>query len=99
MIDIQEMLERTSVKSVGLFLMNDQELWRRVHSAEIPAEGLMAEKYDNLSLSLRQSGEREKVDAAVRDIEEAAERIGFYAGLRAGARLMLALTDRGDVVC
>lgn len=101
MTDMRELLERVSLRAVGMFLMGEERLLERLAEREVPAETLMTEKYDDLRISLHKARvlEHEEVVSTVREIEAVAESAGFYAGLKAGARLMLALTDGREIVC
>lgn len=101
MTDIQELLNRTTLKAVGTFLRSDENPVAQMLREDIPPKALLDGRRDDLWVALRraEAAENREVAEAVRALEDAAESVGFYAGLKAGARLVLALTDGGALVC
>ena len=101
MTDMQDLLSRTTLKAVGTFLRSDENVLERMLREDVTPGAYMEGRRDNLKVALRRAkaAESGEVAEAVRELEDAAESIGFYAGLKAGARLVLALTDGGELVC
>lgn len=91
---ITDILERAQLRGFGAFLMDGGgELWDCPEDG-FSAEELLKNRRDNLNIT-RLRGEDETKD--LRALEEANRRIGFYSGLRAGARMMLELLGEGEM--
>ena len=87
-----DLLKRTTLRGFGAFLMDgDDELWECPENG-FSAEELLKYRRDNLRIT-RLRGDDETED--LRALEEANRRIGFYSGLRAGARMVLELLGEG----
>lgn len=101
MTNMRELLGRTSLKAIGTFLLSCEDLEERLAGEDVPAENLMEGRYDDVKIALHRirAQESSEVETAVRELAEAAETVGFYAGLRAGARLVMALTDGSELMC
>lgn len=95
---MKELLERTSLRAMGIFLMNDEESWAMTDEAQTE-KGLLESVYDGLDTALRRSGSRwdKQIGEAADAIRDAGWRLGFLAGMKAGARLVLSLTDESEI--
>ena len=88
------LLKRAKLRGFGAFLMDgDDELWDCPETG-FSAEELLENRRDNLKTTRLRGGDEE---ADLRALEEANRRIGFYSGLRAGARLMAELLGEGEL--
>lgn len=101
MHDMRAILERTSLRALGTF----------VTDASIPLEELLGEETtqeeqarrftDDLHLAIRNGGAQaeERAQRVLMAGRDAAWQAGFCAGMKAGARIVLSLTDESEVVC
>ena len=97
MTDQQSILERTRLKYIGSYLLY----------GDLPVMGLPNESekefldktYEQLRELLENPGDIDTGDIldAVQAFGAAHESVGFYTGMKAGARLLLGLTDEADI--
>lgn len=100
MKSINDLFERTSLHALGTFIVDPDKAMRILEEREPPLEARMESAYDGLRLALLNGGENrsERVRRAADEIRDVAWYAGFLAGMKAGARVVLALTDAGEVL-
>ena len=94
MTDTPTLLEKTSLKVLGQFLLSTEFTCDCAFGDDLTEEGQLAQLRDNLEIALRHEGEalRRDARAVVEEAWERGEMAGFLSGMRAGARMILALT-------
>lgn len=92
MDDMTKFLRRTSLKGLGGYLTDLSLPLEEQLPGDRTAEELLDDVYDHLDTAL-QGGDRGEIRAAVEEMRDAARWVGLLDGLRAGARLVLALTS------
>lgn len=101
MHSMKEILERTSLRALGAFVTDDSiplgELLEEAATQEEQARRFT----DDLHLAIRNGGAQaeERAQRVLVAGRDAAWQAGFCAGMKAGARIVLSLTDEGEVVC
>ena len=86
-----EALERTKLKFLGVYLQ----------CGGSPGQYLLEHDETEEELTSRTRGELETLlqdMARSESYSEACQRVGFYSGIKIGARLMLSLTEDADIV-
>ena len=100
MTDTPTLLEKTSLKVLGQFLLSTEFTCECASESNLTEEALFVKLKDDLEIALRHEDEvlRREVRAVVEEAWERGEMAGFLSGMRAGARLILSLTGEGDIL-
>lgn len=93
-MDTEDMLKRVQINHLGEFLMGNQDVFWKCAEPEQTAEDLLNERRDDLEIAVKRG---EEGAYELEKLEEANRRIGFYMGLKAGARLMMELLGEGEI--
>jgi len=98
---MKELLDRTSLKALGSFVMDSEAPLEELLGEDVSPEELMRRFADDLHLAIRNGGAQAENRArqALEGAWDAAWRNGCFAGMKVGARIVLALTDGGEIVC
>lgn len=98
MDDMSQMLRRANLRTLGRFLV-DPDIPAWIEEEEFSEESIKLTLEDELRLALRNGGEN--LEARIRAVTtanwEKGELVGFMEGMRAGARVALALLGDGPV--
>lgn len=94
------LLEKTSLKVLGQFLLSTEFTCKCTSDSSLTEEGQIARLKDDLEIALRHEGEamRREARAVVEDAWQRGEMAGFLSGMRAGARVILSLTGEGEIL-
>ena len=93
-MDMTELLKRTQLKGFGEFLMGNPDAAGTCLEADWTAEELLEQRRESLGMAREQGQEGER---ELESLEEMNRRVGFYTGLRAGARMVLELLGEGEL--
>ena len=101
MHDMRAILERTSLRALGTFVTNDNIPLEELLGEEATQEEQARRFTDDLHLAIRNGGAQaeERAQRVLEAGRDAAWQAGFCAGMKAGARIVLSLTDESEVVC
>lgn len=99
MADTPTLLEKTSLKVLGQFLLSTEFTCECTSDNSLTEEEQIARLKDNLEIALRHEGEtmRREIRAVVEEAWKRGEMAGFLSGMRAGARVILSLTGEGEI--
>ena len=100
MTDTPTLLEKTSLKVLGQFLLSTEFTCECASESSLTEEARLVKLRDDLEIALRHEGEalRREVRAVVEEAWERGEMVGFLSGMRAGARMILSLTGEGEIL-
>ncbi|MBD5149538.1 MAG: hypothetical protein HDT18_04035 [Oscillibacter sp.] len=100
MTDTPTLLEKTSLKVLGQFLLSTEFTCDCTSESSLTEEGQLAKLKDDLEITLRHGDDalRREARAVVEEAWERGEMAGFLSGMRAGARLILSLTGEGEIL-
>ena len=100
MTDTPTLLEKTSLKVLGQFLLNPEFTCDCTPESSLTEEAQLAKLKDNLEIALRHEDEalHWEARAVVEEAWERGEMAGFLSGMRAGARMILSLTGEGEIL-
>lgn len=101
MHDIKAILERTSLKALGTLVTDASISLGELLGEEMTQEEQARGFADDLHLAIRNGGDQagERAQRMLEAGRDAAWQAGFCAGMKAGARIVLSLTDESEVVC
>ena len=99
MNDRANRLQRTSVESLGRFLMDAGIFCTDTHNVGLTEKERLERLRDDLAIALLADGEkmRKQVQETAEKAWEDGETFGFMEGMRAGARIVLALMEDGEI--
>lgn len=91
--NMQEILRRTNLKSLGAYLLDTVHAVENVTPEEFSEELLLDRARSDLEIVLDRAGvsDQRAVLEAAEAMADVEKRAGFYKGMRAGARLLLSL--------
>ncbi|MBD5162964.1 MAG: hypothetical protein HDT14_13335 [Oscillibacter sp.] len=101
MEDRELLLQRTGLRELSKFLMDTDGVYvERTDAGGMTAAGRQAQLRDNLELAMRDINEetRMRVRETAGEIWARGEDLGFMEGMRAGARIVLALLGDGEIL-
>ena len=100
MNDTPTLLEKTSLKVLGQFLLSTEFTCDCMSESNLTEDGQLARLIDDLEIALRQEDEglRREARAVIEETWEKGEMAGFLSGMRAGARMILSLTGEGEIL-
>ena len=100
MTDTPTLLEKTSLKVLGQFLLSTEFTCECASEGSLTEEAQLVKLRDDLEIALRHEDEalRREVRAVVEEAWERGEMVGFLSGMRAGARMILSLTGEGEIL-
>ena len=93
-----EALERTKLKFLGVYLQCGGSPGQYLLEHDETEEELTSRTRGELETLLQDMARSEDILEAAESYSEACQRVGFYSGIKIGARLMLSLTDVSDIV-
>ena len=93
-----DILQRTNLRNLGRFLMEDRTTFEREAGEAFTEAQIRQFLEDDLRLALRHGGENPDVRfrAVLEETWEKGKMAGFMTGMRAGARIILSLTGERD---
>lgn len=97
--ELNKAVKRADLRNVGRFLLGEGPSDIEAN-AEPPGEWVLANRLSDVELTLEKLGIGEN-KTLTREIEAAVEvgaQLGFLAGMRAGTRLVVDMSDAGDTV-
>lgn len=97
MSELSDILDRANLRELGRFLL-DPDYMERTNMGQTEEERMVLLK-DNLDVSLSREGMADAagLKADIKALVEASREIGFLDGMKAGARVLLELTDRSEI--
>lgn len=98
MTDQAETLERTKLKFLGVYLECGGSPGQYLLEHDETEEELTSRTRGELESLLRNLEQSEDILEAAESYSEACQRVGFYSGIKTGARLMLSLTEDAAIV-
>lgn len=93
-----EALERTKLKFLGVYLQCGGSPGQYLLDHDETEEELTNRTRGDLTALIRDMEQGEDILEAAESYSEACQRVGFYSGIKIGARLMLSLTEDADIV-
>lgn len=99
--DLTNILKRTGLKHFGNFILRGEELGRCTLCHDQTQEAFVEKIYEKIERELAEKLDEEEAEEIIDIINECASAcctVGFYTGLKAGARLILNLTDETDII-
>lgn len=97
--DRSEILRRTSLEVLSRLLTDTSIFYEDTHSSGLTDGERLAQMRDDLEMAFQTEGEgmRRQVRKTAETAWEYGERFGFMKGMRAGARIVLALVGEGEI--
>lgn len=91
--NMQEILKRTNLKTLGAYLLDTSYVVENVPQEEFSEELLLDRARSDLEIVLDRAGvsDRKEILETVEAMADLEKKAGFYKGMRAGARLLLSL--------